>query len=359
MKWVADFLRRLPGLGAPAAGRVEPVGPTSPVRESATIGQAIREAGGTCTIGGDEAAKPDQAPPRSLSYASSEDVDRRFIAFLLGAASPSAMQEREGGRRAIEQIEGLIASNRGASLVPRLQLELPRLIRLVRRDDVSARDLTERLSRDPTLVGEVVRLANSPQHRSGREITSLQEAVIALGQRGLTQIVITAAMRPIFNAHHGRFSRIAGTRLWDVSERCSHACVFLRSDATNPFHAHLAGMVANIGWVAALRVLDTDYQDRLPPCSDEFYDVLSNAVARLSEQIARQWDFPANVCDAVRERAVCSSDAAVSDLTRALHAADRVSKLHVLVRGQAGAELMGLDFLERRGYDELQRVFSD
>jgi len=341
MKWVADFFKRFAGLGAPAAGRVRPVGLTSPAHESATIEQTIRE-------------------PDGASHAGGKDVDPRFTAFLLGADPPSAMQAGVGERRAIEQIEELIAHNRGASLVPRLQLELPRLLRLVRRDDVSARDLTERLSHDPTLVGEVVRLANSPQHRSGREITSLQEAVIALGQRGLTQVVITAAMRPIFNAHHGRFSRIAGARLWDVSERCSHACVYLRSGETNPFHAHLAGMVANIGWVAVLRVLDTDYHNGLLPCCDEFYDELGNAAARLSEQIGRQWDFPANVCDAVRERAAWSSGTAVSDLTRALHAADRVSKLHVLVRGQAGAdELMGLDSLERRGYDELQRVFGD
>jgi HD-like signal output (HDOD) protein len=339
MHRVESWLKRMWGPRAPAPGAAAPAADHEAVADAAAAQPEQRDAPG--------AADPPDA-----------DLDRRFTAFLLGAGQLRAGRAEAAERRAIQHIGQLVQEGRASTLVPRLPVELPRLISLVRRDDVSPRELTERLARDPTLVGEVVRLANSPRYRTGRDIADLQGAVIALGQRGLVQLVVSAAMRPIYDARQGRFSRVAGTRLWNVAERCSHACSYLCSDAANRFHGYLAGMVANIGLIGALRVLDADYTEPQPPSTGDFHDALGRAAAALSEQVARQWEFPAAVCQAVRRRTAQPEGADDEGLAGTLRAADRASKRHVLAPGLAGDALAGLDEQQRRGYLELQRAFG-
>ena len=341
MQRVANWLRQLRGPRVPEAPFAEATGAADPPR----------------TAPDTRVAQSARRPAPAGSDPVDTSLDQRFTAFLLGAAQLRASPADAAERRAIQQIAQLVAERRGTSLVPRLPVELPRLISLVRRDDVSPRELTERLARDPTLVGEVVRLANSPRYRSARDIADLQGAVIALGQRGLVQLVVSAAMRPIYDARQGRFSRIAGTRLWGVAERCSHACAYLCSGTANRFHGYLAGMVANIGLIGALRVLDAGYADPLPPSSEDFHRALGQAAAALSQQVAGQWEFPAEVCDAVRRRAA-APDEADDELTRMLRGADRASKRHLLGGQLADGARAAADERERSAYAELERAFA-
>lgn len=87
---------------------------------------------------------------------------------------------------------------------------LPRLVGLVRRDDVSTRELAEPLSRDPALLGGVIRLANSPRYRGPRPIESVQEALLRVGQRGLEQLLVRLVMGPVFDGRGDRFGRPGG-----------------------------------------------------------------------------------------------------------------------------------------------------
>lgn len=287
-----------------------------------------------------------------------KDVDTSFTALMLGIETLSADQPSEAERRAIEQLMEAGHGKGEANLVPRLPMVLPELMRLSRRDNVSPRELAERLSSDPTMVGEVVRLANSPRFRTDREINDLKDAVMLLGSAGLQQLVATVALRPIFNKGQGRFSRTSGTRLWDLAQRCSHASVLLSDRVSDLFHAYLAGLVANVGLIAALRVIDTAYDDAQAPDSEAFHKAFHDASARMSCQIAHMWDFPQEVCDAVRQLESASSEAQPSNLRMALRVADKASKWHMLAPGLNGVALQGLRDSERRCYVELERAFG-
>ncbi len=287
-----------------------------------------------------------------------QPVDRRFTAALLGVGELRRDAPESFERRAIELIQLAATSGQDSDLVPRLPVVLPRLISLVRREEVPAQEIVELLARDPTLVGEVVRMANSPRYRTRREITDLQEAMIMLGQRGLIELVTGAAMRPIFSLRQGRFSRIAGTRLWDLAEQCSHACVEICGDRADRFHAYLAGLVANVGLIPALRLLDTGYQEARPPDTEGFHDALRDAAAALTGRIARQWDFPAPVRRAVELHSGSQTGELEDSLASALRVADRASKWHVLRPGLAGPALAALTDPERRCYAALERAFG-
>lgn len=284
------------------------------------------------------------------------DLDRSYFLRLLALETC-----RDGGMSAseaaiIRRLDELTHLQGDQGLLPRLPAVLPKLMGLVRRDDVSARDLAEHLSRDPVLVGEVIRLANSPRYRTSRDITSLQEAVVVLGQRGMHQLVTNVAMRPVFNTQQGRFSHAAGSLLWGQAERCAHACAYLQSAAADQFEAYLAGMSANAGLIAALRVLDQNYHDPLPPQTTGFKDALFVVAAKLSTHITKEWRFPDEVVTALEARTAALPMPTASTLGAALHTAERVSKWHLLAPGLCCPARPGL---EDRVYQELERAFGE
>lgn len=296
-------------------------------------------------------------PAPETAHPLSRDLDRSFSALLLAVNECRPAEPEAAERSILQRLEDLAAAPGDQNLVPRLPAVLPKLMSLVRRDDTSPRELAEHLGRDPALVGEVIRIANSPRYRTARTIASLQDAVMVLGQRGMHQLVTGVAMRPVFNTQQGRFSRAAGTHLWDQAERCAHACAYLRNQSADQFEGYLAGMVANAGLIAALRVLDQHYQASQPPNTLGFHEALLDVSAKLSASIARQWNFPEDVAEALATRAIQPPVIVASDLTLALRTADRISKLHVLA---AHTPQTGEAFVEPedRCYRELQRVFG-
>jgi HD-like signal output (HDOD) protein len=285
------------------------------------------------------------------------DLDARFSARLLDAdlLHPAAIEQAE--RAVLARLEALTGAALDTGLVPRLPAALPRLLSLARREDTSSRELAEHLSRDPALLGEVIRLANSPRYRGNRDISSLEGAVLLLGQTGLQQLVSRVLMGPVFNRQQGHFSRSASTYLWGQAERCAHGCAFLRLGQTDAFEAYLAGMIANVGMIAALRVLDQDYRSPVAPGSPGFHAALTEVTARLSARIAGLWDFPAEVIEALEQRARLAPPPAEGSLAQALITADQLGKLQLL-GAPPDAPAPVLTASEERCWQELQRAFG-
>ncbi|HMQ70877.1 MAG TPA: HDOD domain-containing protein [Rubrivivax sp.] len=226
-------------------------------------------------------------------------------------------------RDALARLHALAERGLDTRTVPRLPAVLPRLMALVRRDEVSPRELCELLARDPVLVGEVVRLANSPRYRTQRRIEDLGGALMLLGQLGLSQLVMRAAVRPIFMVTQGRLGKAAAGRLWELSERCGQACGSRRAGCPDAFSAYLAGTAVPIGLIVALRVLDQG-APVVAPGSHVFHAGLWRQALRLSAQAVRQWDFPVEVTVALGNLAAPSmgaTEAAGDPLTQALRQA--------------------------------------
>lgn len=346
---------------APAAS------PTAVLRTSATTDMADTTMPMPYTMA--PAAQPRAAAPPAAVAAGDASVrspadprgaDRRFTALLLSGGTLRDGEPDAAQREALQRLEAMARTPPERGLVPRMPALLPRLLGLVRRDDVSARELAEPLSRDPALLGEVIRLANSPRYRGPRPIASVQEALLLLGQRGLEQLLVRLVMGPVFDGRGDRFGRAAATALWEQAERCAHACGWLRRAAHDGFEAYLAGMVANAGLMVGLRVLDRHLPDGARPDTRAFHDALTDASARLTVVVARQWNFPPAVVAALEARllAPASDDPlAPDDLAGTLRTAERLSKLHVLAaHGEARDD--ALTEPERHCRRELQRVFG-
>jgi HD-like signal output (HDOD) protein len=339
-----DSLRRFLGKGA---GKADESGAGSDIPSPSP-----KPAGPAPQVNGSEVS------PRPSGAQVANHAVRQLTTSLLGVKQCRRAPMQAAEQRIIERLERLSRNPTDPALVPRLPVVLPRVISLVRRDDASPAELAQTISRDPTLVADIVKIANSPRFRTSREIGNLQDAVLMLGQRGLVQLVISAAMRPVFGGTRGRFSQIGAATLWNVTERCAHACQGLCSEAEEPFHGYLAGMAINLGLMSAMRSLDSDYREARPPDTDGFHDALWSVSVRLAARVARHWEFHEEVCSAVAQCAKIGEHDSDSVLAGALRAAACASQLHVLNPSLSEAARNLLAAPERRAYEELQRVFG-
>jgi HD-like signal output (HDOD) protein len=286
-----------------------------------------------------------------------------YTAWLFGAeacreAEPSALE-----RDILERVDALSRAEGEQGLLPRMPSTLPKLLGLLRRDDVSVREIADALSHDPALLGEVIRIANSPYYWPSRRLVSVEDAVSVIGQEGLQQLVARVLVGPVFSVRQGHYSRAACGILWGQSERCAHACAWLRRGYADSFDAYLAGMVANAGLIAAARVLDLHFPAGAPPDSTGFHRELLAVSARVSASLARRWRFSDAIKAVLAERASAGESAPQSDLGRALIRADRLSKRHVMLPPRAVVEgsevrLPRLVAEDEGCYRELERAFA-
>ena len=260
------------------------------------------------------------------------DIDEAFLKLVLGVHLFLDIRLNLIEKRTLEQIDLLLTSDVfDDRTLPRLPAVVPQLLSSLKSDDISGKHLADQISRDPVLVGEVIRLANSAFYQTGSKINSLQRAVVLLGRTGLQRLIANVVMKPIFNVHEGHFGHLAANYLWSQSERCAHACAYLARGRFDGFDAYLAGIVCNIGMIVILRIMDHLRIGRETPRSIAFYEAVLLKTRQLSSRIAENWQFPSPVLNALQELAILDQKPDMAKLSGTLYAANQLSQLRVLV----------------------------
>ena len=219
-------------------------------------------------------------------------------------------------------------------LVPRMPTVLPQLMVTLHDRAASNAQLSQQIGRDPSLIAEVIKEANSSYYRPTDKIASVDKAVFILGNRGLRMAVAKAYLRPIINVQKGPLSKHAAPRVWEQSEKCAMACCILSSTfKVNPFEAFLAGLIKNLGMTIALQLIDQLNTGKEVLChSPDFCQSVESYAQKLSACIAQLWEMPETVVTAIQELNQPTSDLADrSALGITLLMGDRVSKLRIMV----------------------------
>ena len=198
--------------------------------------------------------------------------------------------------------EAVKSPRSGTHLVRRIPGVIPQLLQSLRSPDFSGQELARLIWHDVVLVSEVLRLANSAAYNPGTPITSIDHAILILGQDGLRQLITGVAFKPIIDMKSGSFTRRVAPHLWDQAERCALANrILARAAGADPLEAFLAGLIHNVGLIVALRIIDQIYDRSQPLGSPTFCNALVPLGRALTANIAREWHFPDTVIRAVGE----------------------------------------------------------
>ncbi|MCS0580747.1 HDOD domain-containing protein [Massilia pinisoli] len=287
----------------------------------------------------------------------SHEIDAAYYRWLTGTARYEAPAEVQ--TTILDQVRGLTARpEEAAGLVPRVPEVIPQLLNSLAEEDVSASELSRLVVQDVVLTAEVIREANSAYYRPMTQVKTVEAAIMMLGQNGLRMLLARVAFRPIIKMQGDGFSRRAAPHVWGQSERCALAASLVAPGLTaDVFEAYLAGLMQNVGLIVAFRLADGVCPNATIPGGDDFARELLACGRQLSAGIARHWEFPQEVTEAIAH----AGDPGDLYLAQALSLGDRIAKLRLLIDAAVVAEdddlvTEGLDSFQRRCLGKLSHL---
>lgn len=311
---------------APAAGLV-PAGGQVPARQGAR-------------------PAPGSPIPPAAPLAAPADADLAFFAWLV--QRPVDAQVLPGARehQALLQLDRLVADT-GAhgALLPRAAAVIPQLLASLRRESSSLARLLQQVSRDVTLVAEVVRMANSPYYRRAEVVVELEHAIRVLGVDGLRSAIARAVLKPLFEVRSGELVTRSADRLWEHTQRQAQLCAVLaRSKGLDSFEGYLMGLVHNAAWSTVLRAMEGVAGEQPWGLGPAFVAELGLRRDRLFGVIAQRWQLTDNLTQTAADVARQGLASAASPQGQLLYMGNRLASL-LCDEDTAGAEATAQELL--------------
>jgi putative nucleotidyltransferase with HDIG domain len=186
---------------------------------------------------------------------------------------------------------------------PRLPTVAIELLELTRRPAIPIDRIVRLLENDQLLAAEVLRLAQSAVYSSGRRVYSLTDAVVRLGIRGTSDLLLEAAMKlRVFRCREYQPQM-------DLLRRHSSATavaarLIARETSVCDEHSFTCALLHDVGIAAALIAFS---ENGAPP-----YDFLRPAIERAHEEcgavLCRLWKLPEEVVFVVGHHHHCVID---------------------------------------------------
>ncbi|VXC05094.1 HDOD domain-containing protein [Massilia sp. 9I] len=276
------------------------------------------------------------------------DVDSAFYRWLVASSGTNASPEMEA--EILAEVRALADDPESASgLVPRVPELVTQLLGALSDENISTAALSAEVGRDLVLVAEVIREANSAYYRPATPIETLDGAVTMLGLNGLRMLLARIAIRPLIRVKVQGVARQVAPNVWRHSERCAFAAsVMAPGLSAGVFESYLAGLMQNVGLQVAFQVADRKCEGKVPG-SGTFGLELFAASRHLSAVIAKHWEFPPEVVEAIAQ----AGERDGSNTAQAMAQGDRIAKLRLLldaavIEPEDSFVMTGLNGFQRR-----------
>jgi HD-like signal output (HDOD) protein len=247
---------------------------------------------------------------------------------------------------------------------PRRPSLLPQLLRAVNDEDVSRRELVKIISKDPSLVGNLLKMANSPFYRvSAQAIESIDRAVVILGNDGIRSLIAAALAQPIFQIRGGafpKFPQIAWQHTFrTASATVTHTAIVEKSD---PFAAQLLGLVAGMAGIVVFRVALDQYEARpkLTPHPGVMATLLDLQAVPVAKRISASWGLSDRIMAALDDQTTAVAADRQTAMGRSLSFGRLASALAVLYSNKALDDVTAQISMPIAGMPatELQRLWT-
>jgi HD-like signal output (HDOD) protein len=239
-----------------------------------------------------------------------EEISRRLRCLELGVGEiGEPLPEHDWMvAAAVAAIEDAATQRRYSPRRPNL---LPQLMRAIAAEDVSRRELAALIARDPSLVGALLKMANSAFYRvTYKPVESIERAVVILGSDGLRSLMAAALMQPIFEVSSAAgFPRFADT-VWEHALRSAHAAIPHAAlvERADPFAAELLSLVSGLAEIVIFRAAVDNCSNWSKHGLDPLVltSLLNSQSAAVAWRIGADWELSEMMMAALEEQMVTS-----------------------------------------------------
>ncbi len=219
--------------------------------------------------------------------------------------------------------------------------------------DYSAPEVVRLIELDPSITAEVLRLCNSSYFGLVRKVGSVRQAVAVLGQKSLIQLIMTSSSLRFFKRDSDGYE-VKGVELWRHSVACAIMCHILlsRVGLTLEHDVFTTGLLHDIGKMVLSRFVKEELGKIRHLVEEDNYsfleaekEVLGMDHAELGAAVVERWNFPEEICRAIRFHHTPQKALPDDLLTHVVYLAN----ITCLLAGEGGS---GVDGLRYRGHSE-------
>lgn len=144
--------------------------------------------------------------------------------------------------------------------VPMLSGAVQEGLRLLRDPRVDMGSLAGVLQHDPGITANILRLVNTPYFGSVNRVNNLRDAVVRLGAKRVSQLLLTVAVTPRISGELAGYDQ-APCSLLEQSLSIAVAAELTAAELSleAPAHTFTAGLLANIGKIVLSQFLHNEY----------------------------------------------------------------------------------------------------
>jgi len=195
------------------------------------------------------------------------------------------------------QLEAAVKSDK--IILPTLPEVALKIRESIESDNTSAQQISDTLSQDASLSARLIQVANSPLYRTRNPVEDLQMAVTRLGIKMVRDLVISLAMKQIYQAT----SDVLDDHFRNAWNNSVDVAAISRMLATtvgiNPEQALLAGLIHNIGSLPIVVLAEDD--DELFQDTDALGELIWELQGKVGEMILSTWNFPDTMTQVVKD----------------------------------------------------------
>ncbi|OHD64030.1 MAG: hypothetical protein A2176_05400 [Spirochaetes bacterium RBG_13_51_14] len=225
--------------------------------------------------------------------------------------------------------------------------------------------ISAKISLDPSLTADVLKLSNSAGFITGKRIRKINEAVMIIGLKNLNSILIAASSRKILDKRYRKFEQV-----W---EHCNRTAYYARNIALEKGYSYIAdsafisGLLHDIGKIVLLSTdiglvnqiseIVKNRKIRTTAILEEITIGISHST--IGALIAETWNFPEDLVEAIRyHHAPLNPEIRNSDLVMIAYLANQMSNMEskdtdLLFIESEVLEAFGIG--SRADYDEFYR----
>ncbi len=162
---------------------------------------------------------------------------------------------------------------------------------VMEKENSTANEVAEIVATDAALAARLLQVANSVLYRGVVHIDSIQMAITRLGNTLVRNLIISIAMKQIFQATSDALDRQLrstweeGVQVAAISRVLAHPLPHIDND-----QAMLAGLIHNIGNLPVLMMADR--YPELVENSEHLAQMVTALGPTMGHQILEEWDFP-------------------------------------------------------------------
>ncbi|MCP4131589.1 MAG: HDOD domain-containing protein [bacterium] len=198
-------------------------------------------------------------------------------------------------KQRIEQIISNIAS------LPAIPEVASKVINMVNDPDISIKKVGEEISKDQSMTTNLLKLCNSAYFSKGKEITSVERAIVTLGLKEVKDIVMVIATKPVLNKFVIGYDLGKGD-LWKqglVVSATAKKIALLKKRKDVADVVFTGGIIHNVGKVVLALFVQSTFKEILDavttksiPFTTAEREIMGFSHQEVGEAILNNWKFP-------------------------------------------------------------------